>query len=105
MDTTGLEGLVVRTPWGLRTIRVISAVATSDAAPATIRYSFVEDPAVHYSLTVAPDALASHRDEIQVLVTNWTARGHLNGSALALDTIHPAQPETPQGTSRPLTEN
>jgi hypothetical protein len=84
IDVAALEGLVVSTPWGLRTTRIISAAATSHRELVTIRYSFVEDPAVQYDLILRPEALVSHLDEVQALVAEWIGSGHPNGSSLSL---------------------
>lgn len=73
-----LEGLVVPTPWGPRTIQVVSV--SRDPALETVSYSFVEDPAVRYHLRIAPDLLRTHALELPALVSRWTLAGHPNGS-------------------------
>jgi hypothetical protein len=83
-----LDGLVVPTPWGRRTIRVTKVDADVGEA-LTICYSFAEDPAVLYRLIVPPELLVTHPAEVRALVSKWTRAGHSNGSdqRLTLDAI------------------
>jgi hypothetical protein len=89
-----LDGFVVLTPWGHRTIRVVNVTAAGDAQ--TVKYSFVEDPAVSYRLIVAPELLVTHPAEVQALVSQWTSGGHPNGSdqPLTLDAVEAARGAT-----------
>jgi hypothetical protein len=87
-----LDGLVVPTPWGQRTIRVTDVNADAGEVQ-TISYSFVEDPAVVYRLMVAPQLLVTHPAELRALVSQWTSAGHPNGSdqRLTLEAVQPAR--------------
>lgn len=83
MKPHALEGVVVHTPWGRRTIRVVQIQPRMNACE-TISYSFVEDPAVHYSVTVASDLLVTHGEAVRTLMMDWASAGHPNGSDLLL---------------------
>jgi hypothetical protein len=92
MQPQFLDGLVVPTPWGRRTIRVakVNADAGEDQ---TISYSFVEDPAVLYRLIIAPELLVTYPTEVRALVSQWTSAGHPNGSdqLLTLEAVKAAR--------------
>jgi hypothetical protein len=92
MQPQFLDGLIVATPWGRRTIRVVNVKATAGEAQ-TISYSFVQDPAVLYRLIIAPELLLAYPAEVCVLVSQWTNAGHLNGSEqlLAVEAVKAAR--------------
>jgi hypothetical protein len=92
MQPQFLDGLVVPTPWGRRTIRVADVNADAGEAQ-TICYSFVEDPAVLYRLIVARELLVTYPTEVRALVSQWTSAGHPNGSdqPLTLDAVEAAR--------------
>ena len=97
MQPQFLDGLVVPTPWGRRTIQVANVNAGTVGAHAgeaqTICYSFVEDPAVLYRLIVARELLVTYPTEVRTLVSQWTSAGHPNGSEqpLTLDEVEAAR--------------
>jgi len=86
MQPHALDGFVVPTPWGPRTIRV-AAVRPEIGDIETIDYTFLEDPAVHYRLRIAPAMLLTHAPAVRALITKWTSAGHPNGSDLGLSAI------------------
>ena len=99
MQRHSLDGFVVPSPWGLRTIRVAGVRPHVDASE-TIDYTFVEDPAVHYRVRVAANMLLTHAAGVRRLIAAWTSAGHPNGSdlELSLDAIHSAADDRPMPT-------